>query len=77
MSKRVNLYIQDEILWENFSKLVGRGNISKWIENMIRPLVDKSSLANSYKAMARDKEREQEANEWINGTFGDVGHDTW
>lgn len=77
MSKRVNLYIQDEILWENFTNLVGRGNVSKWIENMIKPLVDKSSLANSYKSMSKDKEREQEANDWVSGTFGDVGHDTW
>ena len=77
MSKRVNLYIQDEVLWENFTNLVGRGNISKWIENMIKPLVDKSNLANSYKDMAKDKEREEEANDWVNGTFADVGHDTW
>ena len=54
MSKRVNLYIQDEVLWEHFTLLVGRGNVSKWIENYIRPFVDKSDLASSYKMMAND-----------------------
>jgi hypothetical protein len=77
MSKRVNLYIQDEVLWEHFTLLVGRGNVSKWIENYIRPFVDKSDLASSYKMMAQDKDRENEAQEWINGTFGDVGHESW
>ena len=38
-------------------------------------LVDKSGLASSYKIMALDKDRENEANVWANGTFGwDVMH---
>lgn len=77
MSKRVNLYIQDEALWEHFIQLVGRGNVSKWIENFIRPFVDNSDLAAAYKTMAQDKNREHEAQEWISGTFGDVGHESW
>ena len=77
MSKRVNLYIQDEALWEGFTQLVGRGNVSKWIENMIRPYVDKSDLASAYKTMGQDKAREKEAKDWVNGTFGDVGHESW
>lgn len=77
MSKRVNLYIQDENLWENFTHLVGRGNISKWIENTIKNLVDNSDLATSYKLMSQDREREQEAREWISGTTGDIPHESW
>lgn len=77
MSKRVNIYIQDELLWEHFTHLVGRGNVSKWIENTIKPLVDNSDLAISYKQMALDKSREKEAQEWISGTFGDIPHESW
>ena len=77
MSKRVNIYIQDEKLWENFTHLIGRGNVSKWIENTIRPLVDNSDLAASYQQMAADTLREQQANEWISGTFGDISHESW
>lgn len=77
MSKRVNLYIHDEQLWSAFTHLVGKGNVSKWIENMIRPLVDKADLANAYKVMAQDRQREEEADEWINGTSGDVGNESW
>lgn len=77
MSKRVNLYIHDEQLWSDFTLLVGKGNVSKWIENMIRPLVDKSDLARSYQMMAQDRQREEDAKEWINGTAGDVGNESW
>ena len=77
MSKRVNLYIHDEQLWSAFTHLVGKGNVSRWIENMIRPLVDKADLANAYKTMAQDREREEEAHEWVNGTAGDVGNESW
>jgi hypothetical protein len=77
MSKRVNLYIHDEQLWSDFTHLVGRGNVSKWIENMIRPVVDKSDLANAYKMMAEDDAREKEAQEWLSATSGDVGHESW
>lgn len=77
MSKRVNLYIQDEQLWDSFIHLVGRGNVSKWIENTIRPLVDNSDLATSYKQMALDSSRESEAQEWVNNTFDGVPHESW
>lgn len=77
MSKRVNLYIQDERLWENFTHLVGRGNISKWIETTIKQLVDNSDLATSYKVMSQDLAREKEAQEWIIGTAGDTPHESW
>ena len=76
MAKRVNIYIQDELLWQHFTVLVGRGNVSKWIENTIKPLVDNSDLAASYKQMALDTSREKEANEWINGTFGDIPNES-
>ena len=56
-SKRVNLYIQDEVLWEHFAQLVERGNVSTWIENYIRPFVNNSDLASSYQMMAQDKSR--------------------
>lgn len=77
MSKRVNLYIQDEQLWNSFISLVGRGNVSKWIENTIRPLVDNSDLATSYKQMALDSSREAEAEEWVHNTFDGVPHESW
>lgn len=77
MSKRVNLYIQDEQLWDSFIHLVGRGNVSKWIENTIRPLVDNSDLATSYKQMALDSSRESEAEEWVSNTLDGVAHESW
>lgn len=77
MSKRVNLYIQDERVWDSFTHLVGRGNISKWIESTIKQLVDNSDLATSYKLMAQDTAREKEAQEWIEGTSGDISNESW
>lgn len=40
--------------------------------------VDKSDLALSYKIMAQDKDRENEANIWVNRTFSwGVMHQLW
>lgn len=51
--------------------------LSKLVENMIRSLVVKANLANAYKTMAQDSLLEEEAKEWINGTAGDVGNESW
>ena len=77
MSKRINLYFHDAAIYEGLIQLVGRGNVSRFIENMIKPLVLHSDLADAYQAMAQDSERESAAREWINGTSGDVVHESW
>ena len=77
MSKRVNLYFHDAAVYDGLIQLVGKGNVSRFIENMLKPLVLHSDLADAYQAMAQDSAREKEAIEWINGTSGDIAHESW
>ncbi len=55
-------------VYEELRHTVGRGRISSYIEELIRPhVLPSSSLEEQYRAMAADREREQEAIEWVDG----------
>ncbi len=71
MQKKLTITL-DEQVYEGLHKVVGRGNISKFIEALVRPHVLDSELEASYREMAADEAREAEALEWIEGTIGDV-----
>jgi hypothetical protein len=51
---------------------VGRGNISQFIEALIRPHVVSTDLEAAYRQMAEDEAREAEALEWSEAMIGDV-----
>jgi hypothetical protein len=66
MQKKLTITV-DEIVYAGLHKNVGRGNISKFIEGLVRPHVAQPDLAKQYRAAARDAAREAEANEWAEG----------
>jgi predicted CopG family antitoxin len=70
MQKKLTITIDEEIYNKLYS-VVGTGKISKFIEELVKPHLVSNSLANSYNLMSRDKEREREANEWIEGLLDD------
>ncbi|ODS34471.1 MAG: hypothetical protein SCARUB_00347 [Candidatus Scalindua rubra] len=72
MHKKLTITI-DEKVYKGLHKKVGRGNISQFIEELVRPYISKKSLMTAYKKMAKDEERESEALEWSEATIGDVG----
>lgn len=59
-------------VYDALYRVVGKGNISKFLENLARPHVLKEDLASAYQAMSADTERESEALEWSNGLIGSV-----
>jgi hypothetical protein len=63
MHKKLTLTI-DEAVYEGLHKTIGRRKISKYIEDMVRPHVVRANLEAAYAAMAKDKKREKEAQEW-------------
>lgn len=71
MQKKLLISI-DEQIYLGLLKLVGRGKISRFLEDLARPYVSDSSLDDAYRAMAADKKREKEALEWSNSLIGDV-----
>jgi len=66
----------DEAVYEGLYRTVGRRKISQFIEELIRPHVMDTALDDGYKAMAHDKTRELEAQEWCNALSGDMSSET-
>jgi len=70
MHKRMTITL-DEAVYDGLYRMVGKRQMSQFIEELLRPhVVD--SLDEGYRAMAADREREAEAMEWCNSLIGDV-----
>ena len=71
MQKKLTITL-DEKIYAGLYKIVGRRNISQFIEDLVRPHVVDADLEDAYRAMAADEEREAEALEWAEATIGDI-----
>lgn len=71
MHKKLTISI-DERVYNGLYAVVGKGAISRFIEDLVRPHVIKDELETAYKLMAEDKEREAEALEWAEALVGDI-----
>ncbi len=71
MQKKLTITI-DEQVYEGLHSVVGRRQISQFIESLVRPHVLNPELEAAYRQMAEDEAREVEALEWAEATIGDV-----
>ena len=71
MHRKLTITI-DEQVYDGLHKIVGRGNISQFIEALVRPHISDADVEDGYRQMARDEARETEANEWVEATLGDA-----
>lgn len=71
MQKKLTITVGEEI-YEGLHKIVGRGHISQFIEELVRPHISNQDLQAAYKQMAQDEARESEALEWSEAMVGDV-----
>lgn len=71
MQKNLTITV-DEKVYEGLHKIVGRGHISRFIEELVRPYIFNHELQAAYKQMAQDEVRESEALEWSEAMIGDV-----
>jgi hypothetical protein len=71
MQKSLTISIEAD-MYDALQRVVGRGKISKFLQDLARPHVMKEDLSTAYQAMAADIHREREALEWSNGLIGDV-----
>ena len=74
MQKKMTISL-NEAVYDELCRVVGRGNISKFIENLIKPQLKANDLDAAYSEMAADSVREQEALEWSNAVIGDSAHE--
>lgn len=71
MQQKITITIDREV-YDALYRVVGKGNISKFLENLARPHVMKEDLTSAYLAMAADAERESAALAWSDGLIGSV-----
>lgn len=76
MQKKLTITI-DEDVYEGLHRVVGRGNISQFVERLVRPHVANDALEAGYRAMAQDEAAEAEALEWTEALIGDVSDEAW
>ena len=74
MQKKLTISV-DEKVYEGLHKRIGAGRISHFIEDLVRPHVIDEELELAYAQMAQDEEREAEALEWSEATYGDVSNE--
>ena len=74
MHKKMTITL-DEAVYEGLYRTVGKRKMSQFIEDLLRPHVMDTSMDAGYKAMAADREREDEALEWCNAIAGDMTHE--
>ena len=75
MQKKLTITIDEEV-YKGLHKVIGRGRISRFLEDLARPHVVSRELDAAYKEMAGDQVREAEAEEWADGLIGDAADDT-
>ena len=71
MSKKLTITVEDEV-YEGLHNVIGRRRISRFLNDLARPHVLQRNLAEGYRAMAADEEREREATEWVENLAGDI-----
>jgi len=75
MQKKLTITV-DEQVYLGLHSVIGRRNISQFINSLVRPHVLKPDLEAAYMEMAADESRESEALEWAEATIGDVQDET-
>ncbi|MGH9840359.1 MAG: addiction module antitoxin [Blastocatellia bacterium] len=75
MQKKLTITINEEV-YAGLHSVIGRRNISQFIESLVRPHVIDKEIEAAYQRMAQDEDREAEALEWIEGTLGEVTDET-
>lgn len=71
MLKKLTITVDAEV-YEGLRSVIGPRRISRFLNDLARPLVTGQDLAAGYAAMAADEAREAEALAWSEGLVGDV-----
>jgi len=71
MGRKLTITVSDEV-YDGLRSKIGPGKISRFLDSLARPYVVESELDAGYRAMAADREREAEAEEWIESLIGDA-----
>ena len=71
MHKKLTITL-DERVYDGLHKTVGRGNISQFIEALVRRQILDADVEAGYCEMGEDEAREAESHQWAEATLGDA-----
>ena len=71
MQKKLTITV-DEDVYRGLHKVIGRGRISGFMEELVRRHVLRPHLESAYARMAKDRRREKEALAWADTAFQDT-----
>ncbi|MGI8552633.1 MAG: addiction module antitoxin [Dehalococcoidia bacterium] len=72
MQRMLTIPIVDDV-YRGHHQRIGRGEISRFIEGLVRPhVVGTSALEEEYREAARDREAEGEAHRWIEANLDEA-----
>jgi predicted CopG family antitoxin len=74
MQKKLTITIDEEV-YEGLHSVVGRGRISRFLEDLARPHVVTRDLDAAYAEMAADSVRENDAEVWGESLIEDLDDD--
>lgn len=75
LQKKLTITVSEPV-YEGLYRVVGAGNISQFIERLVRPHVLPQELDNAYAKMAQDTDREAEALEWSESMISGADDET-
>jgi hypothetical protein len=71
MNRKLTITVS-EAVYDGLHRTIGRRGISQFLERLARPHVVPEELEASYRDMAADRTREQDALEWSEGVIADA-----
>ncbi|HZZ86876.1 MAG TPA: hypothetical protein VFE13_00950 [Caulobacteraceae bacterium] len=74
MVRKLTITVDDEV-YLGLKAKVGERRISRFLNDLAKPLVSEAALLEGYRQMAADSRGEAEASEWVEGLLGDVPSD--
>ena len=66
----------DEAVFKGLHKVVGKGRISRFLNDLAKPHVLVEDLEKAYAIMAEDEQEAKEALEWSEAVIGDINDET-
>ena len=74
MVKKLTITVEDDV-YRGLHSIIGPRRISRFLNDLARPHVLRFDLAEGYRDMANDDEREREAGEWVRNLAGDIANE--
>ena len=76
MQKKLTITLAPEV-YSGLHSVIGRGNISGFIERLVRPHVTLSDLEEGYRQLAEDKDDQREWRDWADRYAGVTADEPW